>query len=379
LRADALLFKPKQKSQVADFVVFMSWFYFERGERIRLEMLNGRDPAKAFRPKRVGLIGFDGVTALNLIAPADSFATTVLDDGYGNLIPCYEVHTIGVFSDRLRTESGLLFQAQHTLSMAPELDTIIIAGGRGILRPEVSDKIATWILKRINKTRRFGAVGTGVHALAATGLLNGHEVTTHWRFARELAHRFPRLKIDHRKPFVHDGPYYTSTGLSGGVNLALAMIGEDYGPHVARSMEEELSLRLTKEDQESTPPPVTSPDNYPIDRFSELVAWVMRNLNADLSVEVLARRTCMCPSHFSKVFKSILGKPPRDFVQNLRLNEARRRLLKRQKTLRTVSESVGFKTSLAFQEAFERKFGARPTTYLESRKPPKLAMSNGSH
>jgi AraC-like DNA-binding protein len=87
----------------------------------------------------------------------------------------------------------------------------------------------------------------------------------------------------------------------------------------------------------------------------------------------------MCPSHFSKVFKSILGKPPRDFVQNLRLNEARRRLLKRQKTLRTVSESVGFKTSLAFQEAFERKFGARPTTYLESRKPPKLAMSNGSH
>src|SRR5205823_7667656 len=96
--------------------------------------------------------------------------------------------------------------------------------------------------------------------------------------------------------------------------------------------------------------------------ISELVAWVMRNLDADLSVEVLARRACMCPSHFSKVFKSILGEPPRDFVQNLRLNEARRRLAKRQKTLRTVSESVGFRTSLSFQEAFERKFGARPST-----------------
>jgi len=90
-----------------------------------------------------------------------------------NRIPCYEVHTIGAISDRFRTETGFLFQAQHTLSAAPELDTIIIAGGTGVLRADVTDKISTWILNRINDTRRIGAVGTGVRALAATGLLNG--------------------------------------------------------------------------------------------------------------------------------------------------------------------------------------------------------------
>src|SRR5260370_1323429 len=251
-------------------------------------MIHRRDPASVLRPKCVGLVGFDDVTALNLVATADSFATTALDDGYGNRIPCYKVHTIGVFSDRLRTENGLMFRAQHTLSTAPELDTIIIAGGRGILRQEVSDKIAAWILKRINETRRLGGVGTGVQALAATGLLNGREVTTHWRFARELARQFPRLKIDHRKSFVRDGPYYTTTGLTGGINLSLAMIQEDYGPYVARSIEEELILRLSKEDQEDPPAHTGSSDNYPIDRFSEVVAWLMRNLDADLSVEVLA-------------------------------------------------------------------------------------------
>jgi transcriptional regulator GlxA family with amidase domain len=342
-------------------------------------MINGRDPVLAFRPKSVGLIGFEQVTASHFVAPADTFATAALDDGYGNRIPCYEVHTIGAISDRFRTETGFLFQAQHSLSAAPELDTIVIAGGTGVLRAEVTNKISTWILNRINDTRRIGAVGTGVKALAATGLLNGREVTTHWRFARELAQQFPRLKIDHRKSFVRDGPYYTTTGLSGGVNLSLAMIQEDYGPYVAQSVEQELALRLTKEDQDEPPPEGDSSENHPIDRFSELVAWVMRNLDADLSVEVLARRACMCPSHFSKVFKSILGEPPRDFVQNLRLNEARRRLSRRQKTLRTVSESVGFRTSLAFQEAFERKFGARPSAYLQHQKPLKLIMSNGSH
>jgi len=337
------------------------------------------DGASIFRPIRVGLVGFDEVTALHLVGPADAFVAAALDDGYGNRIPCYEVQTLGVFSDRFRAEDGLMLEARETLSTAPVLDTIIVAGGRGIRRPEVSDKVAAWILKRVNDTRRIGAVCTGIYGIAPTGLLNGREVTTHWRFARDLARRFPRLRIDHRKPFVRDGPYYTTTGLSGGVNLSLAMIQEDYGPYVAQSVEEELTLRLTKEDQEELPSDAVPFDNHPIDRFSDLVAWVIRNLHSDLSVEVLARRACMCPSHFSKVFKSVFGEPPSDFVQNLRLNEARRRLSKRQKTLRTVAESVGFSSPDSFHRAFERRFGSRPSNYLEDRQPTCVAASNGSH
>jgi transcriptional regulator GlxA family with amidase domain len=357
----------------------MSWSHSPVQSKLAEVITEFRDPTSAFRPKRIGIIGFDNVTALHLVAPSDAFGAAALDDGYGNRIPCYEVCTIGVTSDRFRTEGGLSLTAETTLNSAPELDTIIVAGGSGILRPEINERVATWILKRANDTRRIGAVCTGIYGVAATGLLNGRNVTTHWRFARDLAQRYPRLKVDHRKPFIQDGPYYTTTGLSGGVNLSLAMIQEDYGPYLAQSVEQELTLRLTKEDQEAVPAGPIVVDNHPIDRFSEVVAWLMRNLDADLSVEVLARRACMCPSHFSKVFKSILGQPPRDFVLNLRLNEARRRLSKRQKTLRTVSESVGFRTSLAFQEAFERKFGARPSTYLQYEKPLKLAMSNGSH
>jgi transcriptional regulator GlxA family with amidase domain len=339
------------------------------------------DRASIFRPIRVGLVGFDDVTALHLVGPADTFVAAALDDGYGNRIPCYTVHTIGVFSDRFRAEDGLMFEAQATLNAAPVLDTIVIAGGRGIRRPEVSDKVATWILKRVNDTRRIGAVCTGVYGVAPTGLLNGREVTTHWRFARDLARRFPRLKIDHRKPFVQDGPYYTTTGLNGGVNLSLAMIQEDYGPYVAQSVEEELALRLTKEDQEERPADPAPLDNRPIDRFSDLVAWVIRNLHADLSVEVLARRACMCPSHFSKVFKSVFGEPPSDFVRNLRLNEARRRLAKRQKTLHTVAASVGFSSPDSFHRAFERRFGVRPNRYVENRQDDQngVAASNGVH
>lgn len=335
-------------------------------------------PVSAFTPIRVGVVGFDEVTAFHFIGSAQAFAAAKLDDGYGGLVPCYEVRTIGVCSDRFEAEGGLItFEAPDTLALAPELDTIIIPGGRGIRRPKIQDKIAKWIVKRLNDTRRIGTVCTGIYGLAPTGLLDGRQVTTHWRFARDLGERFPRLKIDHRKPFVQDGPYYTVTGLNGGVNLALAMIKEDYGPHVARSVEDELLLRLTQDQGDELTASAPSWDNRPMERFSDLMAWIMRNLHADLSVEVLARRVCMCPSHFSKVFKSIFGEPPRDFVDNLRLNEAHRRLSKQQKTVGIIAQSVGFTDSMAFQEAFERKFGCRPGRYFEGRQTKTTALSNG--
>ena len=344
-----------------------------------LEMPNVRDPASIFRPINIGIVGFDEVTAFHLVGPADSFTAAALDDGYGGRIPCYTVHTIGVLSDRFRAEGGLMFEAPHTLTLAPELDTIIIAGGRGIRQSKVNEKVAGWILKRLNDTRRIGTVCTGIYGLAPTGLLDGREVTTHWRYARDLAQRFPRLRIDHRKPLIKDGPFFTSTGLSAGVNLALAMIKEDYGPYVAQSVESELTLRLTKEDEEELSSTAPSWDSRPMDRFSDLVAWMLRNLHADLSVEVLARRACMCPSHFSKAFKSVFGQPPRDFVNHLRLNEARRRLSKPQKAVGIIAQSVGFADSSAFQEAFERKFGCRPSGYLDKRRPKAVIESNGSH
>lgn len=314
-------------------------------------------------PKRVGIIGFDQVTAMHLVGPADAFSAAALDDGYGGRIPCYEVCTIGTV-EQFHGESGLTFTADCTLQNAPELDTIIVAGGKGIRRPETSGAITHFLLERAGWYGRIGSVCSGIYGLAPTGLLDGREVTTHWRCARDVAQRFPMLKVNHKRPLVQDGRFYTSSGLSAGLNLSLAMIQEDYGPYVATSVGRDLLLYPAQQDRQELPPEPAQFDSYRTDRFADLVAWIVRNLQGDLSVEILARRACMSHDHFSKAFKSFFGAPPTDFVENLRLNEARRRLSKRQKTLQSVAASVGFRNSGAFQRAFERKFGARPGQVL---------------
>ena len=117
--------------------------------------------------------------------------------------------------------------------------------------------------------------------------------------------------------------------------------------------------------QQKLPSPLVF-DSQPADRFAELIPWVMRNLHGDLSVNTLARRACMSPSHFSRAFKSVFGSAPAEFVEILRINEAKRRLSVPKRTLDTIAASVGFSDVQTFQRAFERRIGTRPRSYLKN-------------
>jgi transcriptional regulator GlxA family with amidase domain len=324
-------------------------------------------------PKRIGFLGFDRFTTMHLAGPADAFAAAALEDGFSGQIPCYDVCLIGLKEGPFRSESGMAFYPAHTLETAPDLDTIVIPGGSGLRDPKTSLAVSEWILSRTNQTRRIASVCTGIYGLAPTGLLDGREVTTHWRFASDVARRFPKLKVNHKRLLVKDGSFYTSTGLSAGVDLALALVEEDYGPYVAAAVRSELVTYLARRHANEDPVAPLEFRSQPTDRLGDLVAWMVRHLNDDLSVEALARRACICPSHFNRSFKSVFGTSPAAFVENLRLNEARRRLSKPNKTIHSVGASVGFTNPTTFRRAFERRFGVKPGSYLDT--PPSEAFA----
>jgi transcriptional regulator GlxA family with amidase domain len=196
--------------------------------------------------------------------------------------------------------------------------------------------------------------------------LDGREVTTHWRYASDIARRFPKLRVDHRRSLVKDGAFYTSSGLAPAINLSLALIEEDYGYHVALAAAQEMMIPLMHRDGRHELPKPIAFDSQPTDRFAELVSWIMRNLHEDLAIDVLARRACMSRSHFNRAFKATFGTTSAEFVENLRLNEARRRLSTPRKIVYSVAESVGFSNQHAFRRAFERRFGAKPRSYLNN-------------
>lgn len=330
------------------------------------------------QPKRIGFVGFNGVAASDLMLAADIFAGATLDGGYGNLLSCYHICMIGFSFDVFRCESGIAFRPDCTLENVSELDTIVIPGGKGVRQALVSERIADWVLACAKETRRVAAIGAGIYGVAKTGLLDGREVTTHYRYASDVARCFPNLRIDPRRHLVKDGAFYTSSGAQAATDLALALIEEDYGRHVALASAQELVMPSTNGNgQHKLPSPYVF-DSQPADRFAKLIPWIMRNLHEDLSVNRLARRACMSPSHFNRAFKSVFGSAPAEFVEILRINEAKRRLSVPKRTLETIAASVGFSDSQTFQRAFERRLGAKPRSYLKNVNASALAtFANG--
>jgi transcriptional regulator GlxA family with amidase domain len=318
---------------------------------------------RCMTPLRVGFIGYEQANALDLAGPAEAFASAFRDAGKRKPERCYEVVIIGLTKRPFATESGLVFLPATTLETAPKLDTLIVPGGGGLRVPHVNRKVAGWIAERSTTTRRIASVCTGIYGLAATGLLDGHNVTTHWRFAADVARRFPALKMKPNALFVKDQQFYTSAGVTAGIDLALALIEEDFGSKVALAAAREMVVYLKRsggQEQYSEPLRFQSSAG---DRFAELVAWMTNNPTAEMSVETLARRASLSPRQFFRRFKEHFGSSPAMFVETFRLNEARRRLSSGQPSIDNVAESVGFTGADSFRRAFTRRFRVTPSKF----------------
>ncbi len=315
------------------------------------------------RTRRIGILAFNDVQALDVIGPSDAFTLVRADDTDTPGVQPYEITVIGVTGRRVTAESGVMLQANVVLP-APRLrlDTLIIPGGRGIRGP-VAETVAAWIRERAPRIRRIAAVCTGIYGLAPTGLIDGRHVTTHWRFAADLARRYPALRVDADALYLKDGPFYTSAGITAGIDLALALIEEDCGPRAALATARDLVMFVKRpggQNQFSEPLQFQADS---ADRFADLVAWINGHLNGDLSVETLARRVFLSPRQFSRTFKGAYGTSPAAFVETMRLDEAGRRLAESRAPVDRIARSVGFASDDGFRRAFERRFGVSPRSY----------------
>jgi transcriptional regulator GlxA family with amidase domain len=313
----------------------------------------------------IGILVFQHMTAADLMGPAETFFRSVISTDNDRDRRCYQVVTIGVNTEDCVTESGIMVKPQIDMQHAPPLDTLILPGGSGIHDARLCNKVEKWLGIRAHATRRIATLGSGIYALAATGLLDGRRVTTHWHLAKDIALRFPNVRVTPNCLFVKDGPYYTSAGATASIDLSLSLVEEDYGPRVALAVARGLVVYLKRSGSHEQYSGALQFQTQSVSRLSELATWILSHLDENLAVEALAARACLCLRHFRRRFKMEFGITPADFVEKVRLDEACRRLSIRDNRVEDVGTSVGFKSDDAFRRAFRRRFGVTPSGYRE--------------
>jgi transcriptional regulator GlxA family with amidase domain len=315
------------------------------------------------KPRHIAILGYDEVMGLDLVGPMEAFAIAHVNSPKVGSEPGYRVTISALEGKAFRSEYGLTIMAEKNLSGIRDVDTFIIPGGRGLRVSNGHRKLTTWLQKNAGSIRRIVSICTGIYGLAPSGLLNGRKVATHWRFAADLAKRYPTLKVNSGSLYVRDGKFWTAAGVTAGIDLSLALIEEDFGSEVALSVARELVVYMKRPGGQEQ---YSEPLQFQVQsrgRFADLLPWMLAHLEHDLSVEALAARVSLCARQFSRRFTQEFGSSPASFVRRLRLDEARQRLSAPECTVEGVACSVGFSDGDVFRRAFERSFGIAPSAY----------------
>jgi transcriptional regulator GlxA family with amidase domain len=274
----------------------------------------------------------------------------------------YEITLVSTTRDRvIAGESGLSIVAQsYYQNLRGEIDSwLVVSGVRG--RNRRDDELAAWLRRTVPACQRVGAVCISAFLLARAGVLTSQRATVHWKYAHELAHRYPGLQVDPNPIWVQAGNIYTSSGFSAGIDLALAWVAQDCGSAIAVEAARELVLFLRRPAGQTQLSVTLAAQASEMQPIQELQVWVADNLSRrDLSTSALADRVSMSVRNFARVFTADVGTTPAKYVLHLRVEAARRLLQSSSRDLRQIARAVGFGTVDGMRRAFVRVLGKSP-------------------
>ena len=313
--------------------------------------------------RRVVVVVVPPVDELDLVGPLQVFNS--INRQCGRTIYAIEVVTSG---DGLAVdgEGGVLrFVARQRCDQVDGgCDSVLLVCG--LASRSVRDAgLSSWLRKMAGRARRVGAVCVGAFLLAEAGLLDGRRATAHWKFGRELAARYPTVRVEHQPLWVKDGNIYTSAGISAGIDLALAWVEEDCGAGLAHEASRELVLFLRRPGGQPQLSVSLASQASDMSSIRELQIWIAEHLASRLSVDDLADRMSMSVRNFERVFTREVGTTPSQYVLQMRVEAARRQLERTNGGLKTVASAAGFRSVDVMRRAFVRLMGITPRQYRE--------------
>jgi transcriptional regulator GlxA family with amidase domain len=330
---------------------------------------NGERWPIADKPLRVVLLTTPDAQPLDVAGPYEVFSIAgrklrELGDDRGR---GYQIEILNLGKGRsVKGISGLtLFADGEYSSLKGTCDTLLIAGGMEPWQPAGQERIISWLRRQAPRARRVGAVCTGAFVLAAAGLLNGRRATTHWYFGSQLARQYPEVKVDTEPIFVRDGNIYTSAGVTAGMDLALALVEEDFGSEVAIRIARAYVMFLRRpggQSQFSTPLSFTASSQSPLNR---LQVWILDHLHEDLDVAQLAARVNMSPRNFARAFARDFSMTPGEYLQRVRLEAARKWLEETDESIERIASRTGFGAASTLRRTFSRILKVNPDDYRD--------------
>lgn len=304
--------------------------------------------------RNVGFFLCPGFQILDLGGPFGALETA-------SVIAGKELYALALLSEKggmVKGSGGTMISTVRAGDAA--LDTLILVGGD--TKPMFDPQAVKAALTASGSARRTASVCTGAFLLAETGLLDGRRATTHWAASREFQQRYPKVRLEADRIYVHDGGLWTSAGVTAGIDLALALVEVDQGVDLARAVARKLVVphRRSGGQSQFSEASVMDPDS---DRIRRALAFARDHLSEKLPMERLAQASSLSMRQFGRAFRKETGETPARAVERLRVEAAIARLRDGAEPVEQIAASVGFHDPERMRRAFLRIHGMGPQSF----------------
>ena len=318
--------------------------------------------------RTVAVLVYEGCEIIDVTGPAGAFekANLTLSE-LGVAQPGYRIEILAETAGPVATSSGISLIAKSRYDFPHKIDTLVVPGSCDSVLPRVmADKtLIHWIRDQVPNLRRLVSVCTGAFILAEAGLLDGRRATTHWMDAERLKNDYPAISVEPDAIFVRDGSIVTAAGVTAGIDMALALIEEDFGKKLALAVARRLVVYLKRPGGQTQFSTHLRAQMVAGGLLSSVLAWLSENFHLKVTVDALAERACMSPRNFARTFIRETGTTPARYLELVRMEQAIRLLEEGNRPVTAIADACGFSSEEQLRRAFNRKVGIGPAAYRE--------------
>jgi len=310
-------------------------------------------------PGLVAILAYDGLCTFEFGIAVEIFGLARPEFDF----PWYEHRIVAVDQGPMRAMGGIQVLADGGMELLAEARTIIIPGWRDRTAP-VPEPLLDALRQAHARGARLLSICSGVFVLAATGLLDAHGATTHWRYTAELAERFPNIAVDPDVLYVDSGQLITSAGSAAGIDACLHLVARDFGTQVANTVARRLVMSPQRSGGQAQfiPSPVSP---TPRSDLSRVMQWARERLDQPLEIRDLASQAAMSERTFLRRFSEASGQSPKTWLQQERLGRARELLESTDQHTEQIALRCGYRSVESFRVAFRSVVGVPPSVYRE--------------
>lgn len=295
-----------------------------------------------------------------MLRAGEAYAKRHLGDKFRPL----KLYWLGQKRTPIESNLGMQLSPNGGLELLATQDYVIVPSiwrnPRPVLRK--NDDIAPHLSLTWQQGGTIIGVGTGVCFLAESGLLNNHPATTHWHYAKQFAHNYPDV---HLKPdffITQSERIYTVASLNALADVIVHLISQLYGLAAANHVQQNFSHEIRKpyEEQRYLEGAV---DKHPDEQVAAIQFWLKNNFANEISLAEVASQFDMSYRTFNRRFKAATGQTAADYLQVLRLENAKELLAHSNLSLQDIAVSVGFNAQGLLTRVFKTRLQQTPSEY----------------